>query len=43
MMVSGVATAGVGGWMFWRSRRGPVAVIPIAGDGSVGLVASGAF
>jgi TolB-like protein len=43
LMLGGVATAGVGGWMFWRAGRTPLAVVPSAGDGSIGLVASGAF
>jgi len=43
LMLSGAATTGVGGWMFWRSARTPLAVVPTAGDGSLGLVATGAF
>ncbi len=43
LMATGAVTTGVGGWMFWRSARTPLAVIPSAGDGSIGLVATGAF
>ncbi len=43
LMVTGTAVAGVGGWLWWRAGRSHVAVVPTAGDGSVGLVASGSF
>ena len=43
LMVTGTAVAGVGGWLWWRAARSHVAVVPTAGDGSIGLVASGSF
>jgi TolB-like protein len=39
---AGVVAAGVGGWLYWRSDRAAVALIPTAGDG-VGLLAVGSF
>jgi L-2-hydroxyglutarate oxidase LhgO len=39
---AGVVAAGVGGWLYWRSDRATVALIPTAGDG-VGLLAVGTF
>ncbi|HEX9306471.1 MAG TPA: hypothetical protein VF894_03195 [Anaeromyxobacter sp.] len=43
LMVTGAAVTGVGGWLWWRSGRTRVSVVPSAADGSVGLVASGSF
>ncbi len=43
LMLTGAATTGFGSWMWWRSTRSPLAVVPTAGDGSIGLVATGAF
>ncbi len=39
---AGIATAGVGTWMFFRSRP-QLAIAPAAGDGQLGLVAAGSF
>jgi TolB-like protein len=40
---AGVVAAGVGGWLYWRSDRAAVALIPTAGDGGAGLLAVGRF
>jgi TolB-like protein len=39
---AGLATTGVATWMFFRSRS-QLAIAPAAGDGQLGLVASGTF
>jgi TolB-like protein len=43
MLGLGVAGAGAAGFLWWRSDRDQVAVAPVVGDGSVGLVAAGHF
>jgi hypothetical protein len=43
MLGLGAVGAGVTGFLWWRSDRDQVAVAPIAGDGTVGLVAAGHF
>jgi TolB-like protein len=40
---AGVIAAGVGGWLYWRSDRIDVALIPTAGDRGAGLLAIGRF
>jgi TolB-like protein len=40
---AGVIAAGVGGWLYWRSDRADVALIPTAGNGGAGLLAVGSF
>jgi TolB-like protein len=40
---AGVVVAGVGGWLYWRSDRTEVALIPTAGSGGAGLLAVGSF
>jgi hypothetical protein len=39
----GIATAGVGAWLWWRGPGESIAILPTAADGSVGLVAAGRF
>ncbi len=39
----GAVTTGLGGWLVWKNRAAPLAVAPLAGDGQVGLAASGSF
>lgn len=39
----GLATAGVGAWLWWRGPREQVAILPAASNGTVGLVAAGRF
>jgi TolB-like protein len=43
LVVTGLAAAGAGGWIWWRSERAAVAVVPSARDGQLGLVAAGTF
>jgi hypothetical protein len=43
LMTAGVATAGVGGWLWWRAGRAQIAVIPSVGDGALGAVAAASF
>jgi TolB-like protein len=40
---AGAATAGVGVWMYTRSRSPEVRIVPLAANGSIGLVAAGGF
>jgi TolB-like protein len=40
---AGVVAAGVGGWLYWRSDRAEVALIPTAANGGAGLLAVGSF
>jgi TolB-like protein len=43
LTVAGVATAGVGGWLWFRARNAPVAVAPLLGAGQAGVVAAASF
>jgi TolB-like protein len=43
LTVAGVATAGVGGWLWLRARNAPVAVAPVFAPGQAGLVAAASF
>jgi TolB-like protein len=43
MMLTGAVATGVGGWLFWRASRPPVAVVPAIGSDHVGLVATASF
>ena len=40
---AGVVAGGVGGWLYWRSDRTPVALVPTPIDGGAGLLAVGRF
>lgn len=40
---AGAATAGVGVWMYTRSRSSRITLVPLAGDGTLGLAAAGGF
>jgi hypothetical protein len=42
-MGAGVVAAGVGGWLYWRSDKASVALIPMATGGGAGLLAIGSF
>ncbi|MGB8930589.1 MAG: hypothetical protein WCC48_04970 [Anaeromyxobacteraceae bacterium] len=39
----GIATAGVGGYLWWTDKPAAVAVVPVVGDGLAGVVAMGRF
>ncbi len=46
LTVTGLAAGGVGGWLYWRYRRGGyrrVAILPAASQGGAALVAAGRF
>jgi TolB-like protein len=49
LLVSGLVTAGVGAWLWWRARpvgraqETQLSLLPAIGDGSLGLLAVGSF